>query len=274
MFKKHRMTDERKQKLIKISMAVGFVVLTLSVTLIMFLLMGDSEKPIVQDGVQESNSGAVQQGLNTPDVQIGIPERGDIDFTNLKGVNADTVGYISVPNTVIDYPVVRGVDNAKYLTTAIDGSYDAYGTVFSDMFNNDTLTDPVTVLYGHFTPEETFFTQLHNYADKDYFEQHPDMYLYTPTASYRYEIVAAFINDNLNILYEKDYTDETQMQGFIDHMANIPDTTANLNLENVSTDDTFLVLSTCMNATYSVDNRYVVVGKLVENAGAQVPDAA
>ncbi len=188
----------------------------------------------------------------------------EIDFDELIKINSDTIGYLKIPGTVIDYPVVRGVDNIKYLTTNFEGEYDVLGTVFADMFNGDNLLSPVTVLYGHYDPSGNFFTQLHRYRDSFYFENNPEIYLSTPTADYTYEIIAAFENDNYSLMYEKDYNDKTQLQGFIDKMANIPDPNANLNLESVSTDDTFLALSTCLSVGDSPEKRYVVVAKLVE----------
>ncbi len=262
MFNKFKSLYEKNKLIIKLLIALGLAVLIL---VVVFFACSQGSSPVeteITSQVDPVEDEPVDELI--PEVVEPDTEEEDINFEELLSTNPDTIGYIIVPNTVIDYPVLRGVDNAKYLTTDFEGEYDACGSIFSDMFNSDSLTDPVTVLYGHYTPDETHFTQLHKYMDAEYFEQNPDMFLHTPQATYKYEVVAAFINDNLNVLYDKDYTDKEQLQGFIDHMANTPDQTANLNLEVVSTDDKFLVLSTCLDVANSEDNRYLVVGKLVE----------
>ncbi len=190
--------------------------------------------------------------------------RDDIDFEELKEINDDVIAWIEVPGTVIDYPVMRGVDNAKYLTTTVEGEYDPYGAVFADMQNPDDLLDAVSVLYGHFTPEDTFFTQLHNYKDAEYFEENPDMFLYTPNRQEQFEVVAAFTTDNRNILYEHNYNDPEELQGFIDWLGETEDDEANLNLDGLTTSDRFMVLSTCVAEVGGETERYIVVAKLVE----------
>ncbi len=257
----------KKRKLTNI---FGAVIMVLSIILFTTIVLASSLKAQEPSSslaqTPQSSSVSVQaesQAIPTQELEHTIPKREDIIFSDLKAVNADTLGYITVPNTVINYPVVKGIDNIKYLTTNFNGEYDIFGTVFADMFNSDSLADPVTVLYGHYEDGGTFFTQLHNYSDAQYFEDNPDIYLYTPYAEYKYEIVAAFINDNYSLMYEKNYQDKAQLQGFINHIANTPDETANLKLDDVDTEDKFLVLSTCMNASSSYENRYVVVGKLV-----------
>ncbi len=190
--------------------------------------------------------------------------REDIDFDELKEVNEDVIAWIEVPGTVIDYPVMRGVDNAKYLTTTVEGEYDMYGAVFADMQNPDDLLDKVSVLYGHYTPDDTYFTQLHNYKDPEYFEENPDMFLYTPYLQEQYEVVAAFTTDNRNILYEHNYNDPEELEGFIEWLSETEDEEANLNLEGLDVTDRFMVLSTCVAEEGGTEERYIVVSKLVE----------
>ncbi len=221
---------------------------------------------LVACGEDDSSSVAVSEA-SSPELQPVVQEenfRDDIDFDELKETNEDVIAWIEVPGTVIDYPVMRGVDNAKYLTTTVEGEYDPYGAVFADMQNPDDLLDQVSVLYGHFTPEDTFFTQLHNYKDPEYFEENPDMFLYTPSRQEQFEVVAAFTTDNRNILYEHNYNDPEELQGFIDWLNETTDEEANLNLDGLTVSDRFMVLSTCVAEVGGETERYIVVSKLVD----------
>lgn len=58
-----------------------------------------------------------------------VPE---IDFASLKAINGDVVGWLYLPDTVINYPVVQGDDNSYYLKRLVDGSYNANGSLFVD----------------------------------------------------------------------------------------------------------------------------------------------
>ncbi len=192
------------------------------------------------------------------------PFRDDIDFDELKGTNEDVIAWVEMPGTVIDYPVMRGVDNAKYLTTTVEGEYDPYGAVFADMQNPDDLLTGVSVLYGHFTPDETYFTQLHEYKDEQYFEENPDFFLYTPYRQERFEVVAAITIDNRNILYERNYNDPEDMQYFIDWISDSGDENAVLNVDDLEVSDRFMVLSTCVAEVGGETERFIVVGKMME----------
>ncbi len=190
------------------------------------------------------------------------PFRTGLDFAALQAGNADTIGWIEVPGTVIDYPVMRGVDNSLYLRTSAEGQPSKWGAIFIDMGNSEDFRDPVTVAYGHFTSEDTFFTQLHRYKDPAYFAQNREVFLYSPTSQNRYEVVAAFTTGDENILYRKDFSRPGALQDFITWMAEAPG--ANLALENTTSQDRFLVMSTCVQLVGG-DQRYIVVARLAES---------
>ncbi len=103
--------------------------------------------------------------------QVPSAPRREINFEDFKAVNEDIIAWLEVPGTVIDYPLVRGVDNAFYLDHNEGKAYSQYGAIFTDMSNPDDFSAPLMVAYGHYTPEETHFTQLHRYEDPAYFAE-------------------------------------------------------------------------------------------------------
>jgi sortase B len=90
-----------------------------------------------------------------PDNGIRPPDR-DIDFDALLEINEDTVAWVSVPGTLIDYPVVVSMDNYDYLERGFDGKKNWYGTPFMDMGNSSDFTDRNTVIYGHNVKDEFY----------------------------------------------------------------------------------------------------------------------
>ncbi|MFR2404874.1 MAG: SrtB family sortase, partial [Eubacterium callanderi] len=69
-------------------------------------------------------------------VSIAQPTAEDagIDFDALKAVNPDTVGWIKIEGTTIDYPVVQTDNNEKYLYTTFEGEESQWGAVFLDYY--------------------------------------------------------------------------------------------------------------------------------------------
>ncbi len=192
------------------------------------------------------------------------PFRSGLDFAALQQSNPDTIGWIELPGTGIDYPVMRGVDNSLYLQTDANGQPSKWGAIFTDMGNAEDFSDPVTVAYGHFTTEDSFFTQLHRFKDPGFFQKNRDVFVYTPAVQNCYEVVAAFTTGNRNILYNKDYKNPATMQSFLGWLADSGDGAALLALDDVDAQDRFLVMSTCVQAVGG-DNRYLVVARLAES---------
>ena len=56
----------------------------------------------------------------------------DVDFEGLNEKNPDVVGYIQIPNTNIDYPVVQGEDNEYYLHHGLDKGELYAGSIYVD----------------------------------------------------------------------------------------------------------------------------------------------
>ena len=83
-----------------------------------------------------------------------------VDFTNLLAKNKDTVAFINVEGTNINYPVVQADDNDYYLKHSFDGKKNQAGWVFADYRNSFTELDKNTILYGHGRLDYTIFGSL------------------------------------------------------------------------------------------------------------------
>jgi len=102
-----------------------------------------------------------------------------IDFEALKAENPDTVGWIQIDDTVIDYPVVKG-EADEYLDLAFDKTESKAGTLFLDPMNKADLTDKVNFIYGHSLLDGSMFSCIPDYADQGYFERHRSITLVLP----------------------------------------------------------------------------------------------
>lgn len=114
-----------------------------------------------------------------------------VDWEQLKIQNEDICGWIYLKDTVINYPVVRGDDNDYYLSHTVTGQKNSSGSIFMDYRNNSDFSDRNTVLYGHRMNVGTMFAKLLDYADAEFFAQHPYLELYTEQGNYRLNVFAA-----------------------------------------------------------------------------------
>ena len=67
---------------------------------------------------------ATQAPTPTPEVASGPIQ---VDFAALQARNNEVIGWIYSPNTKINYPVVKGVNNDFYLSHTFDGTANANG---------------------------------------------------------------------------------------------------------------------------------------------------
>lgn len=118
-----------------------------------------------------------------------------IDFAALAGINSDIVGWIRIPDTAIDYPIVQCEDNDKYLTTGFEGETNRAGAIFLDFESDSDFRGRNSVIYGHNMKNGTMFKDIVKYKDKDYFEAHRTILLYTPERTIHLKALAAYYDE-------------------------------------------------------------------------------
>ncbi|MCL2867712.1 MAG: class B sortase [Clostridia bacterium] len=86
--------------------------------------------------------------------------------------NRDTVGWLSIPGTSVQYPLMRGNDNAYYTNHTFKREKNASGAIFMDAWNARDLSDFNTVVYGHNMKDGSMFGNLGDYHHQSYFNAH------------------------------------------------------------------------------------------------------
>lgn len=185
-----------------------------------------------------------------------------IDFDKLQTEqNEDIYAWIKLEGTKIDYPVLQHPeDDTYYLVHNIDGSYGYPGCIFSELYNRKDFTDPVTVLYGHYMKDGSMFAALHDYTDREFFEQHEDLTIYTPDEEINYKIFASCYTDNKRLLVWYNFYDKEILQQYLDEIYAQGESDKNHIRDDieVSADDQFIILETCVDE--SEDQRYIIIG--------------
>ena len=175
--------------------------------------------------------------------------------------NEDTVGWIKVEDTVIDYVVVQGEDNDEYLHKGFYGEYNSAGTIFLDYRNEIGGKRQNYVVYGHRMKDDSMFGELGEYLDYGFYQQHPTFTFITADAEYDCEIFAIY-----RCTTEVDYCQPTfaSDEDMLDYVKDCKNLSEHKMAVEVTADDTIITLSTC---DYALDpdlGRLVVHAKLIE----------
>lgn len=186
-------------------------------------------------------------------------------YSGLYALNHDMVGWLSIPGTVIDYPVVQCGDNEYYLHHNFYGEEDKYGCLFvKDVADVDTPGDNF-IIYGHNMKDGSMFGELDLYRESAFYEKNPRIRFDTLYEERTYEIMAVFLSrvygdDEEGFKYYQFYRADTEEEflAFYQQAAG-----ASLYETGVTAafGDTFLTLSTC--AYHEEDGRLVIVAKRV-----------
>ena len=116
----------------------------------------------------------------------------EIDLDALRQVNPDVIGWIRVPDTKIDYPVVQSEDNDFYLEHTWQGNKNSVGAIFMDCGSAPDLTDFNTLIYGHNMRSGAMFASLRSYGRQSYWEAHPHIYLLVDSGVFRFDVFSAY----------------------------------------------------------------------------------
>ena len=186
-----------------------------------------------------------------------------IDFASLQARNPDVYAWITVPGTNIDYPILQSDgDNSYYLDHTMDGETSPEGSIFTEKYNSKDFEDPNTVIYGHNMKNGSMFQNLHNYQEREFFDNNRDVTIYTPDAIRHYKIFAAYFYDNRHILESFDFSDTWVYKQYLDQIFSIRDMNSFIDTEmEVGVEDKIITLSTCYGTQHDV--RYLVQAVLV-----------
>ncbi len=184
-----------------------------------------------------------------------------VDFEALRENGPDIIGWLSLPDTAINYPVTQRDDNEYYLHHLYDGTYNKVGCLFVDYENNADYSDRNTIIYGHNMRDGSMFAALNEYDEQGYFDGHPQMYLVTPGGGYTVEIFTAFVAEpgesgSDASPWRLSWKDDGAYTTWLSEMAGRSVIETDV---TVTSSDKVLTLSTC---TPGGKSRFIVMGKL------------
>lgn len=174
-----------------------------------------------------------------------------VDFAKLEKVNPDVVGWIYIPDTVVDYPVVQCDNNDKYLNTLFSGETNKAGSIFVDYRNNMNFNDDNTIIYGHNMKNKSMFHILSKYSNQDFYNKHNVIYYYTIDGAYELRVFSAYTTHAADT-----YTNISFNNTRTDRINKLIERSTVSSAFTVGSEDKIVSLSTC---AYDFDDARFVV---------------
>ncbi|WP_432616840.1 class B sortase [Butyricicoccus sp.] len=152
------------------------------------------------------------ENQTTEDNNTGQDSRknAEIDFHALHEKNKDVIGWITIPGTNIDYPVVQGSNNTHYLKYAYNRKRSWMGSIFIDYRNESDFSDFNTVIYGHeLSTKKTMFSQLNKYLSKTFWEKHKEIVIDTDDEEqHTYTVFSVYVSPAKSIAFNPDIEED------------------------------------------------------------------
>ena len=188
--------DSKKMKIRKIIVLVASVAFIVALVYVLeFFVFGPMRNNAVTSEIQEiayskSDSGDDNSG----------PEQ---DWDALKEINDEIVGWITIPDTVIDYPVLYHEGDDRYNQYYIKRNYkkesSEYGSIFIDYRSTDSTDSRNVIMHGHDMNDGSMFAGMLKYSPKgdlkgdlEYYQEHPVITFNTPDGDAKYKIISVY----------------------------------------------------------------------------------
>lgn len=212
----------------------------------------NSNIEIIEQKEEISNENPYWDFIKTPLISV--------NFDDLKKQNPDTVGWIKVNNTNINYPVVKCSNNEFYLNHAFDETWNDAGWIFMDYRNNAVDFDKNTIIYGHSRYDMSMFGTLRNVVKKSWFDNKDNhlIKLSTPTENTMWQVFSTYKIKAEDYYLQTDFLTDNEYQKWLNEMLNRSQFEYGL---SVSTSDKVLTLSSCFDTK---GTRVVLHAKLIK----------
>lgn len=200
---------------------------------------------------------------SAPHVSTAEPTASLSPYAALKEDNGDLFGWIKLAGTKLDYPVMYTPQEPEYyLRRAFDKSDSISGTPFLD---GSCVEDGNHYLvYGHNMKNGTMFHALLDYAEPEFWNEHPTIAFDTVQESGTYTVIGAFYSrvyyqDETDVFRFYAYTDLSDPAVFAEYVDNVESASLYETAETAKYGDILLTLVTC--SYHNENGRFVVVAR-------------
>lgn len=188
-----------------------------------------------------------------------------VDFKKLKKLNPDIIAWINIPNSRINYPVLKTPGNEEedyYLYKSIFDEVSDRGSLYIQKANKKDFSDSLTVIYGHNMKDGSMFSGLHKYKKKDYFDTHETIFIYLEDKALMYNVVALIKRDDTSLLSDDNRDNLYELS--VNEIESLGDVILKKDCEKDNNKEvkTYIALSTC--ERFEKNKRIVLLAELKE----------
>lgn len=178
----------------------------------------------------------------------------------LKAINPDVQGWLTIDDTHIDYPVVQGENDMEYVNKDVYGEFALSGAIFLSSLDNLEFDEGYHLLYGHHMDNGGMFGDIVEFSQESYFEDHTSGVFYLPDAAYDITLFACLEVDAYDpVVYDCDSgADRKKLLDYIKKNA------VQYREIGVTAADSVMGFSTCAEA--ETNGRVVVFGRLTKRS--------
>lgn len=213
----------------------------------------------------EPEAGTEPESEPETESEAEMPYVSPIDFETLRRQNPDTIGWLRIPGTKIDYPIVQDENNETYLKTDFNGQASVYGAIYLDADSEPDFSGWNNPIYGHHMKDGSMFKDVVKYKEKDYFKAHQYFEIYTPERTIHLKAVSCYFSDSNGIVRKTKFKSQEAFDAWVKERL---EPCAFAELPDVPVDSMF-VLVTC---SYEIDDaRTLLYAVEVDEDGNVIP---
>lgn len=168
------------------------------------------------DNIREIKNEAEDNNSLDSDKDEGKAEKLKKMYEDMKKVNSDYRFWITIDDTVIDYPVVQGEDNDFYLNNNFYKENSISGTIFLDN-KNDELKDKNLILYGHNMRDGSMFAAINKLKENDFFDN-GKIRIITENGEENYEVFSVFVEDANSINLKTNFSSIEEYNEYLQNL--------------------------------------------------------
>lgn len=193
-----------------------------------------------------------------------------VNWDALRAVNPDIVGWIYVPGTIINYPIMYSGDDSTYLTRDFYGNEGGwwmadYGAVFLSGINKPDFSSTNNLVYGHNLLNGSMFADFAKLANQDEFDAHRTVYVLTPKGNYRLSTFAVVNVKATDPLAQAEFASNAEYEAYLQDKIDRSIVTPAEGAPDVTGITQTFAFSTCDHDHYN-DMRYVTYCVVAEYA--------
>lgn len=175
----------------------------------------------------------------------------------LMAINPDVVGWLTVDDTHIDYPVVQGENDMEYINKDVYGEFALPGSIFLSCVNSRDFSDPYSLVYGHHMANGAMFGDIVEFVNKDYFDTHTTGTLYLPDETQGITLFACMQTSATDTVVYNPKAQQEDVSGLLSYLE---ENAVQYRDIGVKKSDRIIGLSTCAEA--ETNGRVIVFGRL------------